>query len=545
MNTRTKSLVHYSLLALVLVTALGIRVPHFRCLIPYFYHEDEMRTVGVTLKMFQDRTLDPHFSLYPGLPFYLNGAVYAGYFFSRTARTCLEARSLEPLFHLAESFSERSKELILLSRGLSLAFGLFSVIAVYLLGREFLDREWGLLSAVFYALIPAHITLSYTAKVDILLQFFIAMGWLFQFRLIRTGRFQDYAWAAVFSALTVITKLNYGLFISFFFAALFRAVVENQQGILSTFLDRRFLGAGLVATATLFLASPYWFWDLGNSLKVIGWLYWMSAWHSFYHIDPHHWWLDRYFYNYLLVMPFLMGIPLYLVAILGATESIRRVRWKPEMFLFGILIGFAYIWPSQAEGSYPYYIHLYMAPPLVIFASSFLKSLWEKRSAASRRCAGLLIIALLAVGICRMNSYYRFSIANFDNLGPWVSANIPANSHALLFSVYLPGKALGIAKVERTWPQDLTPEMLAEKSPDYIFLDTWTFGGFKKFYKDTTAVERHLNALLTGKSGYQVIKCFRAQSFMDKLYQRMDPEHDVELIVLRRESTLPGGGDIP
>jgi len=544
-SERAKNLVHYSLLALVLVVAFGIRVPHFRCLIPYFYHEDEIRTVRVTLKMFQDRTLNPHFNLYPGLPFYLNGAIYAGYFFSSTARTCIKTRSLEPIFHLAKSFSEKSQALMLLSRGLSLVFGILSVIAVYLLAREFLDRDWGLLSAVFYALIPAHITLSYTAKVDLFLQFFIAMSWWFQLRMIRTGRFRDYAGAAVFSALTVITKLNFALLLSFFFAAMFRAVIENQRGFLSALVDRRFLGAGLVAAATAFLTSPYWFWDMENSLKTIGWLYWMSAWHSFYHIDPHHWWLDRYFYNYLFIMPFLMGIPLYLLSIFGAAENIRKVRWKPKMILFANLVGFAYIWPSQAEGSYPYYIHLYMAPLLVVFASGFLKFLWEKRSNLLRFASALLIVIVLGIEVCRINSYYNFSIAHFDHIGPWISSNIPGNSQALLFSVYSPGEALGIDHVERIWPQDLSPEIIAEKSPNYIFIDTWVFGGFKKFYKDTSPVERHLNSLLSGEYGYRVIKRFRSRFFGDWFYQRLDPEHDVEMIVLHRENTLPGGGDIP
>ena len=101
MSERKKSLIHYALLVALIAAAAGIRTPHFKSLIPCFYHEDEIRTTGVTLRMFQDRTPNPRFEIYPGLPFYINGLAYTCYFFSRTASECLNDKSLEPIFQFA------------------------------------------------------------------------------------------------------------------------------------------------------------------------------------------------------------------------------------------------------------------------------------------------------------------------------------------------------------------------------------------------------------------------------------------------------------
>jgi hypothetical protein len=542
MSQGTKTFVHYAALAALIIAALAIRMPHFKCLIPYFYYGDELRTTRVTLDMFQDRTLNPRFSIYPGISFYLNGMVYASYFFYETAGQCLEGTTLQPVLDKADSRGERSRDLLLISRGLSLTFGILSIIAVYLLGREFIDRWWGLSAATFYALIPVHITLSHIAKVDIFLQFFITMSWWYQLRLIRTGLFRHYGGAALFAALALGAKMNYWPFISLIFAMLFRAVVENQRGFSSIFLNTRLLGATLVLSSTVFLCSPYWFWDLDKSLKAICWVYFISSFESWSHIDPHHWWLDKYFYSYLFIMPFILGLPLYLAGVSGAVENIIRVRWKPGVILFASFIAFGYVYTSQCEGTYAYYIDLFTAPLLVVFATSFLKFLWEKRTRALRLASGFLIILVLGVELLRINSYYQFSIANFDRLGPWVSENIPPDDRGILFSVYSPGEALGMKKLERIWPQDLSPELIQEKSPDYIFIDTWDFGGFKKFYKDISPVERYLDELLSGKWGYRIIKRFRARYFMDTVHKRLDPEHNVEMIVMKRENRVPGHG---
>ncbi len=526
------------------MAALFVRLPHFRSLIPYFYHEDELRNTRGTIGMFHDRTLDPRWELYPNLPFYINGAAYAAYFFYLTAGDCIKEHSMEPLLERSRSFGPESREIILISRGLSLGFGLLSIVAVYLLGREFLGGAWGLLAAAFYAFIPAHITLSGMAKVDMSLQFYISMAWLFQLRLIRTGRFSDYAAAGVFSALPLVTKLDYSLLIFIVFAMMFRAVVEDRRKILDV-LDRRFLGALLVFGATALIASPFWLLDLQKNIDAVKWLYYMSSFLSFYHIDPHHWWLDRYYYNYLFITPFLLGWPLYFTSLVGLAESVKRERWKPGILLAVSLISFSYTYPSQAEGSYAYYLHLHFAPLLVVFAAGFISILWEKRVTILRVLASATVAFIIVVGFLRLDSYYSFSLANFDRIGPWAKENIPADSRVLLFSVYFPGEGLGIKDVERTWPQDLSPEMLSEKNPDYIILDTWTFGGFKKFYKDTTPVEKNLNSLLAGNLGYRIIKSVRTRFFADWFYMRLDPEHEVELIVLEREGGPRKGRTAP
>lgn len=70
-------------------------------------------------------------------------------------------------------------------RSLSMVFGVGSVAAIYLLGRELYDRPTGLLAAVLLAVSTLHVQLSQTARMYSLLTFFGVVSTLFYVRTVR------------------------------------------------------------------------------------------------------------------------------------------------------------------------------------------------------------------------------------------------------------------------------------------------------------------------------------------------------------------------
>src|SRR3972149_405925 len=93
-------------------------------------------------------------------------------------------------------------------RMVSALAGTFTVLFVYLLGREMFNKQVGLLAAAFLALYPFHVHFSRIGVNNINDGFMVALVLWLVFRAVRKGRTFDYVLAGVASGLTIYTYVG-------------------------------------------------------------------------------------------------------------------------------------------------------------------------------------------------------------------------------------------------------------------------------------------------------------------------------------------------
>ncbi len=132
----------------------------------------------------------------------------------------------------------------LVGRFISLLFGTAGVWAMWLLGKEFLDRRLGLIAAALTGFNYFHIVYSQEARNYIVVFFFAVLSFVYFVRLLKQLKNKNAILYAVFTLLMMYTHY-YGLFVAvsqFFTALLFIVLDRNNRNLLFS----KFLLAGII-----------------------------------------------------------------------------------------------------------------------------------------------------------------------------------------------------------------------------------------------------------------------------------------------------------
>ncbi len=523
-NRRVKVFIY---LLVLFGISLWVRLVHFRTLYPYFLYQDELRQTKISLKILKEKTLEPDFYLYPHLTFYLNAGAFAGYFLLKNLPEILKARSLKPLKVFIANFDPASWKAIRLARLLALVFGLACLFGFWLLARLLLGEDWGFFASLIFSLLPLSVTFSYLAKVDIFMLCFCVFSLYFQVLLIREGRLRDFLLASFFAGLALDTKINFFPFLSLFFALLIRARLEGAS-FKKWIKDRRIWLAGAVGILSSFIFSPLYYLHFDRALEMIGWMYFLGELNSFYHIDPHSFWLDKYSYGLVVILPFILGYPVYLVSLAGALERIIKVDFKEWFLMLVNIVAFTYTFMSQTD-SYLIYLFMYVMMFYVLFCAQATRWIWQR---GRKRSAFVLAGILLFICLLRSQNFYAISFRAFDQSGRWL-AELPAKTRVLAYSVYLPGPRLSHLNYVRAWPQNLDLKPIKKFNPDYILIYLSDFAGFEKFYRHLPIAQR-LKKLLNGKWEFKVIFEYEVFYPEDFIFKWLDKEFVIKLLILKR-----------
>ncbi len=196
MKVRLRNLI----LGVVLLTALLLRIWGLRLsYCPVSFDRDEIALVekadilsrGEILLSadleYYEKALAPH------LPMYL--IALSGRVYSTLRYLVLTLFSARPIaaFSLSGWFN--------LSLLISALAGAGSVYLVYLMGRRWGGDRNGLLSALFFAVLPLHVEVSHMVRPHALMVFFICLSAFFSLRIIQEGRGRDYLFSGLFGVL--------------------------------------------------------------------------------------------------------------------------------------------------------------------------------------------------------------------------------------------------------------------------------------------------------------------------------------------------------
>jgi len=517
----------------LLGVSLWTRMVDFQTLYPYFYYQDETRHAQLSLGLIRQETLRTDFYLYPDLTIYLTSAAYAGYFLGKDFKEIAEAKSLRPIVESAKKFDETSWTSLKIERGLALVLGMISVMVFFWLARSLLGDFFGLISAFLFSLFPLSVSFSHLAKADIFAMAFMLLSWRFQIKLIQEGKLRDYLLAGIFAALTFDCKVNSLPVLSYLVAILIRANREQSSGR-AALLDQRILLGALATGLAAVLASPFYFLNLDQAIKAVGWIYFATEWIPYFHFDPHQFWTDKYYYSLTVLIPSMVSLPVWLLALAGIFQKIIKFDYREGFFLVFCFVCFTYGFDS-ISGSYYYYLYFSILPLIALFSISVLRTIFEKSSRAGKGLVLTLLALLMITSLHRFRFYHQLNFQAYEAAGRYLSGEVKPGSRVLSFSAHLPGPSLSRLELKPAWPQDLSQEMIAKANPDYILIDRWNFAGFEKFYRDQLPIASYLDQLLAGQWGYRPVKSFLVKYPGDSFYQWLDPEFLVELDLLERE----------
>lgn len=521
-------------LLVVLVLALVLRLRHFDTLLPWFTYLDETRNTSNTLRLLQMRTLDPAHSFHPGFGTYINAAFYLVWA-AAGQLTNLFKHGPQVLFDVFQGAKGTDPNIIMLSRWVSLFFGMGSIVFTYLLARQYMRWRWAMFCALLLCLNSMHISMSGQAKEDTISLFWFIAGAFFAVLYHRRGGIKRLVPAAVCAGLLIATKYNFLLITWLFFLLVFKGLGRGGgiRGLLG--FKELWLGLALVAVVA-FIGSPYSFIHFDQTLKAIGWLNWNFEHFSFYHTDPHVWWRDRYFYILTIALPFSFGLPLVLTTVAGTIHHARK-RALDDPNILILLVWFLYLLSSQLGGpkgsSFPYYLTMASLPLGLLVSVEWLQDM--VLSARRRvRITGLLISALvLCWSLLRVDAYWTMFYSDYDQVGQWLSERSHPGCRVLMVTAHNPTGEIMASEMKTVWPQDFTEEYINNYDPDILVIDQWTVAGFRKVYREMW-VASLTDSIISGEHGHEVTARFKPEYFNRAYYAALDPEHDVEIIVLER-----------
>ena len=292
--------------------------------LPYQWHTDEKVTQA--LNVLRSPRWDPDYFINPHLHIYLVAATFKIALAIDGGHSV--GQTLPEIVPMLDATSPARREQFLamrLARGLSVLFGLLTVILVFALGRRHWDEDTGLLAAAFAAVTMGLVNVWHFATPEALL-FLLMLAALGLFDMvIARGATRDYVLAGVCIGLACSTKYTAWLLGAPFAAA---HLAGRGRAALRFAAIRRLLLAGCAALGAFLAGTPLiiadWkqFWEFG---VVYNW-YTGAPTGSLVEVK-------RSYEPYLALLGDGLGWPLFVVSVAGVvfglTSFVRGDRRSP------------------------------------------------------------------------------------------------------------------------------------------------------------------------------------------------------------------------
>ena len=353
-------------------------------------HGDEPLTVG---------TFDPVFLNYPSFLLYLISFFYG-------------------LLHAVGLVSQQWGA-YLMGRLFSAAFGTATVFVAMLMAREAGARWSGqLLAALWMALLPLHVWDSHVAVTDVTMTFWVACTLWASLRLLRTGRWRDYAMSGIFLGLAVGSKYTAAMVA----VAIIAGALLSGRSLANTFPG--LVVAAVSSVAACFLVTPYSFIRVGDVLAAMQFEHRHTIGHHFgFSLPADGPQYRRYIYQLAAAWPFSLGVVLYAAALAGTIRAAIRFNRAHAVLLifFAVFFGVTGHW---------YFVPLrYYLPLLVIgvvFAGMWMGE-WVDSESAWRRRTGVaaVLVTLAYTSVFTFQTTSRYGNDTRVQAEAWIDTALP------------------------------------------------------------------------------------------------------------------------
>lgn len=379
----------------ILILGLILRLIGLDHAFPFIFHPDEPTVVRSALGI-RFNPNPGHFD-WPHLYIYINYFVYMVF---AKLRTLIELVGLkEYLFFTVPIIWNDNLIFYLLTRILSSTLGAFTIIPIYLIGRDLFGKKEGLIAALAISITPFHVWHSHYSLIDVPMMFFLSWGIYFSAKIMYKDNIINYLLAGLFVGLAASTKYN-GAFgvLGIVLAHYFRIYSEKTQRIFSY---QAFETLILGAFATVFgflIGTPYAIYDyetftITENAKGALWQFTNVGDVSFY--DQ----VSNFLRGILVEMPENFGYTIFYVFLVGGIfyffNSLRKKSLKPNksylyFFLLGIFLIF-YVYGLEKSRAHYFFIAY---PYVIVLFSVFAFLLEQKVSVRFKKYFWILVFII-------------------------------------------------------------------------------------------------------------------------------------------------------
>ncbi len=264
---------YFSFLVFFVVTlALVLRYWHTKVGLPYLYNWDEPQTASTALKIMKTGDYNPHFFNYGSLMIYSNFIVDILHYLSLMGHPSTADSYLTNMNDIKINadtgwhWTISHPSFYHWNRVLTALLGTGTVFVTYLIGKHIFNKWVGLISAVFLAILPFHISQSAWASTDAPVAFFVLTVVLFSILFIEYKKLSYFILSLIFVGISIATKYNAALTMLLPLVALIIVYFQSRESV-KTYM---WFLIPLIPIAVFFMIMPYAIIDLTTFLKGVG-----------------------------------------------------------------------------------------------------------------------------------------------------------------------------------------------------------------------------------------------------------------------------------
>jgi hypothetical protein len=437
------------------------------------------------------------------------------------------ATALAAALGALEADTPSQLEGVFIARVVSAAAGVATALVLGLLAGRLYGPRVGLSAAALWAVLPLEVVQAHIASVDVVLALACAGTLFASYELARRGRLRDAALAGAAAGLAAGAKYTGVVMAASVAWALAEAAWRDRSPRRLLACTAAALGGAVVAA---FLACP------SCALRpdvFVGALRWFRFINEYVyasmpnaHLVPSLGWYGRpWLYPLVASLPYALGWPVYLLALLGLASAVRGRGMADRVLLGAFLPAFLAI--GSANVTYPRYL-LPLCPALLILAARFGAgaSLPRPRLRAAAFAAAWLYTALLAASQVARTSYdQQVEVARWlaSALGPRSARSVGVPEFARLY--YRLCEPLRVAGLECV---PIADDAWLAAPTDVIAIPRWYEIAMRRDHPGGAA-DTALAKIAAGETSYREVGRWRSNYLQQALYVRLDPAFEVEL----------------
>lgn len=274
-NVKTFLKNNYFTFIVFFVVLLGfiLRYFHTKVGLPYLYNWDEPQTASTALQMMKTGDFNPHFFNYGSMMIYSNLIVDILHYFSLMGHPESAESFLRNLHDITINkntgwhWTISHPSFYHWNRVLTAILGTGTILLVYLTGKHVYNKWVGLISALFLAILPFHISQSAWITTDAPVAFFVSAVVLFSVLFIKYQKPAHLIWSLVFVGISIATKYNAALSVLIPLIALVVVFFMDKQRPVKMYL---WFLVPLIPIGIFLIIMPYAIIDLTTFLKHVG-----------------------------------------------------------------------------------------------------------------------------------------------------------------------------------------------------------------------------------------------------------------------------------
>lgn len=330
-------------------------------ILPGFCVEDERWIQEGAVKMVQEASLDPGTHKYPGLMFILTSGVYGAAYIATNAKALMHFESLESFSWHRAHYEFPFSSTIVWGRMLSAVLGAASLMLFFGIFRREFGDDRALVGMLFLATSPAFLYTTMLLKNDGLLLFGVLLAIAASLRIHKRGSYLDYTLGGMALGFCLAAKYHPVALLPLLFAHRFH---HGDESIGHAFMKWRWLLIGPAALLVFAALSPWTWLELQGTIEQMGQeLAIQNRLNPLFMRSSKLWWHKPVLFQFSSVLPFALGIPLYLLA-MGGVILRADLKQPRKLIVWSYPAGFIAFMIAMSELGVP---HLY-APVLPFFA---------------------------------------------------------------------------------------------------------------------------------------------------------------------------------